>query len=199
MHWDSALGLTEQAELYRRDACRSLDAEQRSRLGQFFTPPAVARFMASWFGEPPPEIHLLDAGAGVGALTAAFVEETCRRDARPRELSVIAYEPDPLLAEYLDATLVECQQACQAHGITFDGKVLEQDFILAGVDMVRGGLFPVERYSFNRAILNPPYKKIRSDSRHRLLLNSVDLEIGNLYAAFLALAADSRKTQVRSV
>jgi len=182
--------LTERVDLYRVDACRKLDAEQRSRMGQFFTPPSVARFMASLFGNSSPELRLLDAGAGVGTLTAAFVEEVCQRDARPRSISVIAYELEPLLVEYLHSTLVECQEVCQEHGVELVGKVLEEDFISAGVEMMRGGLFPVERYSFNRAILNPPYKKIRSDSRHRHLLSSIGIETGNLYSAFLAIAID---------
>ncbi|MBN1660377.1 MAG: Eco57I restriction-modification methylase domain-containing protein [Anaerolineae bacterium] len=187
---DATAGPVEQADLYRADACFGLDSEHRASMGQFFTPPTVARFMASLFTDPGQEIHLLDAGAGVGTLTAAFVEDTCERDVQPRSLSVKAYELEPLLVEYLHATLTECQEACAACGIEFKSKVLEQDFILAGVDMLRGGLFPVERYSFNRAILNPPYRKIRSDSEHRHLLSSIGLEISNLYAAFLAIAAD---------
>jgi adenine-specific DNA-methyltransferase len=183
-------GLTERVDLYRVDACRKLDSEQRSKMGQFFTPPSVARFMASLFGNPSPELRLLDAGAGVGTLTAAFVEEVCQRDARPRSISVIAYELEPLLVEYLHSTLVECQEVCQEHGVELVGKVLEEDFISAGVEMMRRGLFPVERYSFNRAILNPPYRKIRSDSRHRRLLSSIGIETGNLYSAFLAIAVD---------
>ncbi len=183
-------GLTERVDLYRVDACRKLDSEQRSRMGQFFTPPSVARFMASLFGNSSPELRLLDAGAGVGTLTVAFVEEICQRDARPRSVSVIAYELEPLLVEYLHSTLIECQEVCQERGVELVGKVLEEDFISAGVEMLRGGLFPVERYSFNRAILNPPYKKIRSDSRHRRLLSSIGIETGNLYSAFLAIAVD---------
>ena len=183
-------GLTERVDLYRVDACRKLDSEQRSKMGQFFTPPSVARFMASLFGNSSPELRLLDAGAGVGSLTVAFVEEVCQRDARPRSVSVIAYELEPLLVEYLHSTLVECQEVCQEHGVELVGKVLEEDFISAGVEMLRGGLFPVERYSFNRAILNPPYRKIRSDSRHRRLLSSIGIETGNLYSAFLAIAID---------
>ena len=186
----SVEGLTERVDLYRVDACRKLDSEQRSRMGQFFTPPSVARFIASLFGNSSPGLRLLDAGAGVGTLTVAFVEEVCQRDARPRSISVIAYELEPLLVEYLHSTLVECQEVCQERGMEFVGKVLEEDFISAGVEMLRGGLFPVERHSFNRAILNPPYKKIRSDSRHRRLLSSIGIETGNLYSAFLAIATD---------
>ena len=186
----SVEGFTERVDLYRVDACCKLDSEQRSRMGQFFTPPLVARFMASLFGDPGGEVRLLDAGAGVGTLTAAFVEETFRRDTRPSGISVKAYELEPLLVEYLHSTLVECQEVCQGHGVGFDAEVLEEDFIKVGVEMLRGGLFPVERHSFNRAILNPPYRKIRSDSQYRRLLSSIGIETTNLYSAFLAIAVD---------
>jgi hypothetical protein len=41
---------------------------------------------------------------------------------------------------------------------------------------------------FTHAILNPPYRKISSASRHRHLLRSVGIETVNLYTAFIALA-----------
>jgi adenine-specific DNA-methyltransferase len=181
--------LAELVDLYRVAACESLDSEQRSQMGQFFTPPPVARFMASLFGDAE-EISLLDAGAGVGSLTAAFVEEMCQRAMRPQRISVVAYELEPVLIEYLHLTLAQCQEACAAFGIDFSGEVLEQDFIAASVEMLAGGLFPLKRYSFNRAILNPPYKKIRSNSQHRRLLRAIGIETSNLYSAFLALATD---------
>ncbi|MBL1130482.1 MAG: hypothetical protein D8M54_18535 [Chloroflexi bacterium] len=51
-------------------------APLRADAGQFFTPPPVVRLMASFFETLPADIHLLDAGAGVGVLTAAFVNGT---------------------------------------------------------------------------------------------------------------------------
>jgi type I restriction-modification system DNA methylase subunit len=48
---------------------------RKSELGQFMTPSSVARFMAEMF---PPSTQqtcrLLDAGAGVGALSCAFLD-----------------------------------------------------------------------------------------------------------------------------
>ena len=44
-------------------------------MGQFLTPQAIGTFMASLFEARPAEIRLLDAGAGDGALTAAFVKK----------------------------------------------------------------------------------------------------------------------------
>lgn len=66
-------------------------------------------------------------------------------------------------------------------------KIRGDDFIHAAVDALSGGLFakPLPRYS--HAILNPPYKKIGSNSAHRLALRRVGIETVNLYSAFVAL------------
>ena len=169
-------------------ACRNLDPDHRSQLGQFLTPSRIARFMASLFNDSPASVHLLDAGAGVGTLTAAFVEEAGTRDARPMSISAVAYELEPILINALRATLVDCEQVCRQYGIEFSGEVRTEDFILAGADLTRTDLFSSNAPRFNRVILNPPYKKIQSRSRHRLLLRSVGIETSNLYAGFLALA-----------
>ncbi len=55
-------------DFFRLDACRKIQAQRRSQLGQFLTPPAVARQMASMLECKQPDIVLLDAGAGVGTL-----------------------------------------------------------------------------------------------------------------------------------
>jgi adenine-specific DNA-methyltransferase len=52
---------------------------------------------------------------------------------------------------------------------------------------LRGDLFTPTVRLFNRAILNPPYRKIRSDSQHRGLLREIGVEASNLYAGFLAI------------
>jgi adenine-specific DNA-methyltransferase len=153
------------------------------------TPAPVARFMASLFqnfeGE---EVRLLDAGAGTGALTAAFVEETCRRQVRPARIFVTLYEPDSLLSKYLDKTLVQCHDECVQSGILFEAQSFREDFVRAATAALQGGLFYDKPRFFTHAILNPPYKKIASDSEHRRLLRTAGVETSNLYAAFLALA-----------
>ena len=53
---------------------RDTDAKKKSQFGQFLTPEGIAAFMAGLF--PPAEggCSLLDAGAGIGSLAAAFLE-----------------------------------------------------------------------------------------------------------------------------
>jgi len=59
------------------------------------------------------------------------------------------------------------------------------DFIEAAVSLVRRDLFGWSKTPFNAAILNPPYRKINSDSRARRLLREAGIETTNLYAGFL--------------
>lgn len=51
------------------------DLDKQHELGQFLTPNPVAEFMASLFEIHRSEVHLLHAGAGAGALSAALVKE----------------------------------------------------------------------------------------------------------------------------
>src|SRR5687768_10726572 len=76
------------ADFYRIDASRKLDPGRRSELGQFFTPLATARLMASMPTTIRRSVRLLDAGAGVGSLTGAWVAEMCARTPRPQTISI---------------------------------------------------------------------------------------------------------------
>ena len=179
--------LTEQVDALRLRISATLDPERRSRLGQFFTPASVARFMASMFTSRAASVHLLDAGAGVGSLSAAFVEEACSRPHPPEKMFIMAYEVDSDLAQHLRRTLADCRGACEDAGIEFAGEVREEDFIRAGADMLGSRLFDPAAPRFDGAILNPPYHKILSDSQARRRLRSIGIETSNLYTAFLAI------------
>src|SRR5699024_12620967 len=67
---------------------------------------------------------------------------------------------------------------------------ISEDFIAWGVDKLDSqlNLFNHQQIGkYTHAILNPPYKKIRSNSLHRRLLRSIGIETVNLYSAFVAL------------
>jgi len=160
---------------------------RRHELGQFLTPDPVAHFMASLFSLRPPSISLLDAGAGDGALTAALVRRLCREHRKVREVSVTAYELDSAVIGRLRVTLSACRSECEKAGIVFSATVHNTDFIEAVVPMVRNDLFDPQPPRFNTTILNPPYRKIRSDSAAGTLLRSAGIETTNLYTGFLAL------------
>lgn len=178
--------LVDSVDFFRLDANRKLDPERRSDLGQFMTPPATARLMASMFVAERDEITLLDAGAGVGSLTAAFVSEVCGRSNKPKTLHVTAYEIDPGLAEYLENTLIQCAKTCESARVVFSCELILGDFIDDGVRNLSQEMF-VSARRFNCAILNPPYKKINSDSETRRALHQIGVETSNLYTGFLSV------------
>lgn len=84
--------LVDRVEFFRADATRRLDPERRVELGQFLTPPHVARTMARLFSGGRQDYHLVDAGAGVGSLSAAFIEELCTRAQVPNSIHITAFD-----------------------------------------------------------------------------------------------------------
>ncbi len=187
--------LVERVDLFRLDASRSLDPKRQGEMGQFMTPAPVATLMASMFKAQRGSVRLLDAGAGVGSLSAAWVAEMCARKERPDEISVTTYELDPLLVERLRSTLDTCHLHCEHADVRFRSELLQEDFIEAGVTALRGGLFAAPPEPFDCAILNPPYRKINSDSRTRRLLALLGAETTNLYTAFITLVVGLLKPE----
>ncbi|WP_198135960.1 Eco57I restriction-modification methylase domain-containing protein [Roseiflexus castenholzii] len=178
--------LLERVDFLRLEAHQKLTAD-RTEKGQFFTPQKIAQFMAHMFAERPSILKILDAGAGIGSLSAALVLEACQWNPKPSAITITAYEIDPTLTEYLHVTLGYCKEVCHQEEIRFEYEVIQDDFIRAAVDVLNGStLFSLPK-SFNAAILNPPYKKINSASITRRLLRKVGVETTNLYSAFLWL------------
>ena len=181
-------GLLGAVDLLRLDASRNLAPERRAKLGQFMTPEQVARLMAKMLQGQEPEVSILEAGAGVGSLFAAAVEKLCSQKKRPRRIDITAFEIDEDLAKYIPQTFDMCKALCDENEIDFYGRLHREDFIGWAVDQLDTGLFKKSPLGFTAAILNPPYRKINTDSPERSALRQVRVETSNLYTAFLALA-----------
>src|SRR5258707_15317880 len=76
------------------EGCAGLDSSHRVKMGQFLTPPGVGTVLSQMFDSIEGDVRLLDSGAGVGALTAAFIEEALRREQKPKSLHLTAWEID---------------------------------------------------------------------------------------------------------
>jgi adenine-specific DNA-methyltransferase len=151
---------------------------------------SVAQFMAGMFAGRKADLRILDPGAGVGSLSAALVAALCKTPHQPRSISITAYEMDPMLGQHLQTVLDRCGQASEKAGIRFGARVIEEDFLEAGADSLAGGLFaPKTNELYDYAILNPPYRKISTESHERKLLRRIGLETTNLYAGFLGVTA----------
>lgn len=160
---------------------------RQAELGQFLTAPPVADFMASMFGPLPRTVRLLDAGAGAGSLTAAFVSRLCVGNMGVRAIEATLYELDPHILDELSETMQECQRRCAEAGIRFTFTIHSADFIQEMSARLADDLFGPQPPAFDAAIANPPYRKISTDSAERRALRSVGVETSNLYTGFIAL------------
>ena len=187
-----AMQQLEVADRVRREVGPRTAPQHKAALGQFMTPSSVARFMADMF---PPSTQkacrLLDAGAGVGALSCAFLDRWVHGGFGFQRVSVTAYEIDATLRGHLEQHLAGYENV---HAEVIAGDFIELAAASSGLLADRPG-----RAGYTHAILNPPYKKINSNSAHRLALRSLGIEAVNLYAGFVALAVAQADTGAQIV
>ena len=142
--------------------------------------------------EMPADCKVLDPGGGGGVLTAAAVAELCGRPerSRPAALHATVWELDARFAGDLDRTFERCQAVCAKAGVAFRGEHRRGNFVLDAAAWAddRNLLDPERRPRFHVAIMNPPYRKLRTDSAERARLSAAGIETSNLYSAFVWLA-----------
>ena len=165
----------ERAENLRREISPRIAQNRKAEFGQFMTPSGIARFMASLFPQNTmSNCRLLDAGAGIGALSCAFLDRWTKGGFDFDSIDVFAYEIDESLRTHL------CQNLSAYNGVR--SHVFGGDFIELSDQPL---LSDHTEYTHEP---NPPYKKIGSDSDHRRALRNLGVETVNLYSAFVALA-----------
>ncbi|MCY3852854.1 MAG: Eco57I restriction-modification methylase domain-containing protein [Gammaproteobacteria bacterium] len=162
----------------RLEVSRRTGAEKKSCLGQFLTPASTAAFMAGLFPRSQGECRLLDAGAGIGSLSSAFLERCVNGEMKFDAVQIAAFEIDPAIQEELQRSLSYYTEKCP-----LSYEIVGEDFVEEAVNSIQ-----FQKCNFTHAILNPPYKKIRSNSRYRELTRQVGIETVNLYSTFVALA-----------
>lgn len=167
-------------------APHKVEAEKRE-LGQFFTPPPLADFIAAFFNRPLSDWRVIDAGAGGGTLTLALVRRVLTQQPRPVSFHVTAFEIDPAALLLLRETLETCRKLCESHGVVFTCEVNAQDFIAHTTAALEQALFSPALKTFNAAIVNPPYRKLAIGSTSHRQLMAVSIDVTNLYSGFLAL------------
>ena len=169
------------AGIVHQEKAPTIPRKHKAEFGQFMTPATVARFMASLF--PPSSLQtcrLLDAGAGMGALSCAFLDRWVTGGFDFASLEATAYETDDHLRGHLARHMARYGRATS--------RIIPGDYIhLATAHGLRNR-------GYTHVILNPPYRKISSQSAHRLALRRVGIETVNLYSAFVALAVAEAAT-----
>jgi adenine-specific DNA-methyltransferase len=186
---DTSCDLLKRSDDLRKSVNTTINTGNRASYAQFMTPAPTAVFMASLFPENAPAIRLLDPGAGTGSLTAAFVARFADRCAGQR-MEVDAFEVDHSMLPHLRENLEQCAGICKTHSVELQWVAHNHDFIIyASRELtLSSGLLNKDSRKYTHCIMNPPYKKIASNSQHRKSLRTAGIETVNLYSGFVALA-----------
>jgi len=189
--------LLEYAERLSELYAKAYPTKIRKMKGQFFTPKRVSTFMASLFEINHNKIRVLDPGAGIGVLSAAFCEQLLKID-KVINLTIDAYESDHNLLPLLKMLLESCKVDLERKGHSFECNIYEQDFILHNQKYFRKSdlSWTGDKYIlYDFAISNPPYYKLNKESPQSTTMMELISGQPNIYALFMALSSSMVKPE----
>lgn len=161
---------------------RSKSVQERKILGQFFTSPVVANYMASMLHKPKrKKISVLDAGAGTGVLTVATAVQLLELGCK--SVHAVLYELDSSVITYLNQTMKVIENLYKSRKGAFTFEIRNIDFVLDRPD---------KKEVFDVSVINPPYFKYNvKTSPYAKAVNDLYSGDPNIYASFMAIVASS--------
>ena len=164
----------------------SMPKKERKKYGQFFTSMETARFMSGIynFDEKTGKVSVLDAGAGSGILSCAFIERMETIDSI-QEIELTCYENDENVLPLLKRNLEYCKEETKKKLIV---NIVEDNYILSqylDFNHMLGGNAEPKKYDF--VIGNPPYMKIPKDAPEATAMPEVCYGAPNLYFIFASM------------
>jgi len=187
--------LTAYAEELAEAYTQNSDLKERKSKGQFFTQREIGLFMARMLDINKSSFSVLDPGAGIGILSAAFCERLLNSQ-KNYNISLDAYETDAKLIPYLEKTLRKCKAALEEKGHVFKYKIIEKDFILDNPNYLnKKTLFRTDSQPiyYDYIISNPPYYKLNKNSPQTQILSEFVSGQPNIYSFFMSLSLEMLK------
>ena len=152
----------------------------KESLGQYFTPYPIAKFMSSLFPATNKKIKLLDPGAGIGTLSCSFMERILKEKWDTPEIHVSAYDIDKDIYDTLTENIASSSSGFKKS----DYEIFSEDFL----EKTSFEYTWKVNETYTHVIMNPPYKKIQTNSKERQSARAFGLETVNLYSAFMGAA-----------
>lgn len=187
--------LIDYAEQLAEEYICNSNSNYRKTKGQFFTPNGVSLFMADMFDINKTSFNILDPGAGIGMLSAAFCERILN-STKKISLSIDTYENDSELTPYLRKMLEKSKSVLEEKGHIVTYKIIEKDFILDNPNYLnKNTLFETKdsMVFYDYIISNPPYYKLNKKSVQSKIMKEFVSGQPNIYAFFMALSLEMLK------
>lgn len=162
-----------------------LDRKNREKYSQIYTPEEIANYMASMFEEPKKEIiRILDPGSGFGILTIKFLINILKTENNCiKKIIIDLYEIDKIVIKQLNTNMNKMKKIFLQIGIEIKYNIYNENFIASYYNNYKNNTQQLYDY----AILNPPYKKLKSNSNDKLMLRDLNINVTNYYSAFVCL------------
>ena len=154
--------------------------KERKKYGQFFTSKETAVFMSDLYeiSEDVLEISILDAGAGSGILSCAFLERIAA-NTNIRKVELTCYENDENILPLLKSNLDYMKHNLH---LELSYKILKENYITSQYldfnNMIGGNEKPVK---YDVVIGNPPYMKIPKNAPEATAMPKVCYGAPNMY------------------
>jgi adenine-specific DNA-methyltransferase len=167
-------------EKARKKRILSSSTTHKERFAQYLTPVEIAQYMAQTtarFWQQADHASILDAGAGLGILSSCLAKELLEHYTK-LSINLDAYEIDETILPELNI----------AYRRLLDGRFF---FTIHNKDFITRNCFDIVwqlQKKYDLIIMNPPYKKISSNSEYRMSLRDIGVETVNTYSAFIAVA-----------
>ena len=177
-------------EIYNRtlNYLDNISKEERKEIGQFFTQPSIAIYMASLMTINKNSIRILDAGAGSGILTSALCQK-CLENNNIENIEVVAYENNETVLPLLRESMELISTIMEENNKNFIYQIVSENFILYNENFWKGIEEKEDEELFDIVISNPPYKKIRKNDNEAIVMKDIVHGQPNIYFLFMAMSA----------
>lgn len=173
-----------------------VSVKHKKENGQYFTPTAIARLMASFCDVSKSTIRILDPGCGTAVLACALVEHLVENLKEIEHITLVTYETDPEIISFSEASLKYLEDWLMTKSIKLTHIIHLQDFVLDNAYALQKNkpatLFEEwenEIEPFDIIISNPPYFKLSKDDKRTIVAKDLVSGQPNIYSFFMGIAA----------
>ena len=170
---------------------RSITTQHKKDNGQFFTPTAIAHFMAGLTKKTKNKLKILDPGCGTAILSCSMIEALVKQNGDLNEIELVVYETDLNILPYTQAAINYLGKWIKQYEVRFIPTLNTQDFVLENKDCFEQSatLFSeVKKTNYDIVISNPPYFKISKSDKRATVAKSMVWGQPNIYSIFMMVA-----------
>jgi adenine-specific DNA-methyltransferase len=171
---------------------KSVTTQHKKDNGQFFTPTAIAHFMAGLAKRTQDKLKILDPGCGTAILSSALIGTLANGNDKLKEIELVVYETDENILPYTQAVLDYLGKWLKKNKINFKVTLEANDFVLENKECFEQSatlFFDPKVAFYDIVISNPPYFKIPKEDKRAIAAKSIVWGQPNIYSIFMMVAA----------